>query len=65
MLKNSASGVLASLRGLTYRSVRRASLLVAALLDGNFEHLAWCAHVVLEVQANEIPARALSFPKSI
>jgi hypothetical protein len=37
MLKKSASGVLASLRGSTYRSVRLASSLAAALLDG-FEH---------------------------
>jgi hypothetical protein len=38
MLKKSASGVLASLRGSTYRSVRLASSLVAAFLDGLFEH---------------------------
>ena len=38
MLKKSASGVLASLRGSTYRSVRLASSLTAALLDGLFEH---------------------------
>ena len=38
MLKNSASGVVASLRGSTYRSVRFASSLAAALLDGLFEH---------------------------
>jgi len=31
-------GVLASLRGSTYRSVRLASSLAAALLDGLFEH---------------------------
>ncbi len=36
-LKKSASGVLASLRGSTYRSVRLAALLAAALLDGIFE----------------------------
>jgi hypothetical protein len=40
MLKKSASVVLASLRGSTYRSVRLASLLAAALLDGLFEHSA-------------------------
>jgi hypothetical protein len=34
----SASGVLVSLRGSTYRSVRLASSLTAALLDGPFEH---------------------------
>jgi hypothetical protein len=38
MLKKSASGVLASFRGSTYRSVRLASSLAAALLDGHFEH---------------------------
>jgi hypothetical protein len=38
MLEKSASGVLASLRGSTYRSVRLASSLAAALLDGLFEH---------------------------
>ncbi len=34
MLKNAASGVLASFRGSTYRSVRLTSSLTAALLDG-------------------------------
>ena len=38
MLKKSASIVLASLRGSTYRSVRLASSLAAALPDGLFEH---------------------------
>ena len=38
MLKKAASGVLASLRGSTYRSVRLAYSLAAALLDGIFEH---------------------------
>jgi hypothetical protein len=38
MLKKSASSVLASLRGSTYRSVRLAASLAAALLDGLFEH---------------------------
>ena len=38
MLKKSASGVLASLRGSAYRSVRLASSLAAALLNGLFEH---------------------------
>jgi hypothetical protein len=46
MLKKSASGVLASLRGSTYRSVRLASSLAAALLDGHFEHPAWLLDVV-------------------
>ena len=38
MLKKSASSVFASLRGSTYCSVRLASSLAAALLDGLFEH---------------------------
>jgi hypothetical protein len=38
MLKKSASFVLASLRGSTYRSVRLASSLAAALLNGLFEY---------------------------
>src|SRR5437016_10155644 len=38
MLKKSASFVLASLKSSTYRSVRLASSLTAALLDGLFEH---------------------------
>ena len=38
MLKKSASGVLASLRGSTYRNVSLASSLAAALLDSLFEH---------------------------
>ena len=38
MLKKSASGVLASFRGSTYRSVRLASSLATALLDSHFEH---------------------------
>jgi len=44
MLKKSASGVLASLRGSTYWSVRLASSLAAALLDGLFEHPALFEH---------------------
>jgi hypothetical protein len=38
MLKKTASIVLASLRGSTYRSVRLASSLATALLDSLFEH---------------------------
>jgi len=38
MLKKSASVVLASLSGSTYRGVRLATSLAAALLDGHFEH---------------------------
>jgi len=50
MLKKSASGVLASLRSSTYRSVRLASSLAAALLDGLFEHPARCSPVVLDLR---------------
>ena len=38
MLEKSISIVLASFRGSTYRSVRLASSLAAAALDGLFEH---------------------------
>jgi hypothetical protein len=38
MLKKSTSGVLASLKRSTYRTVRLAFSLTAALLDGLFEH---------------------------
>jgi hypothetical protein len=38
MLKKSTSVILASLRDSTYRSVRLASSLAAALLDSLFEH---------------------------
>jgi hypothetical protein len=46
MLKKAASGVLASLRSSTYRNVRLASSLTAALLVGLFEHpeLLWHQH---------------------
>jgi hypothetical protein len=44
MLKKSASIVLASLSGSTYRGVRLATSLAAALLDGHFEHPAMIVH---------------------
>jgi hypothetical protein len=62
MLKKSASGVLAALRGSTYRSVRLASSLAAALLDGLFEHPAWCAHIIPNVLNSEIQAYPQRFP---
>ena len=54
MLKKSANIVLASLRGSTYRSVRLASSLAAALLDGLFEHPAnrSCAITTLTFSAS-------------
>jgi len=56
MLKKSASGVLASLRGSTYRSVRLASSLAVALLDGLFEHPARCTPVAPDALTSEILA---------
>ena len=55
MLKMSASGVLTSLRGSTYRSVRLASSLAAALLDDLFEHPAGRSSLIQDVQAIEVP----------
>jgi hypothetical protein len=69
MLKKSASGVLASLRGSTYRSVRLASSLAAALpaerrvlarwgwageTAGLFEHPVWCTPGILNVQVSDL-----------
>jgi hypothetical protein len=64
MLKKSVSIVLASLRGSTYRSVRLASSLAAALLDGLFEHPAWCSPVVQDMRISEVPACLLSFSEA-
>ena len=76
MLKQSASFVLASLRGSTYRSVRLTSSLAAALLgtkrvsarlgwegekSGLFEHHAWCSPVVPHVRTIEVFAYQHSF----
>jgi len=56
MLKKSASIVLASLRGSTYRSVRLASSLTAALLGRLFEHPAWLWSCCPRCRTNKIPA---------
>ena len=61
MLKKSASGVLASLRGSTYRGVRLTSSLAAALLDSLFEHPARGSSVALDVKAVESPPCHNSF----
>ena len=50
MLKQSASGVLAALRGSTYRSVRLASSFAAALLDDIFEHPVACSGTIIDVR---------------
>jgi hypothetical protein len=62
MLKKSASFVLASLRGSTYRSVRLASSLAAAALDGHFEHPASrsCAIIIRKITVDF--EHKLSFP---
>ena len=49
------SGVLASLRGSMYRSVRFASSLVTALPDSLFEHPVWSAPVAQDVWTIECP----------
>ena len=51
MLKKAASGVLASLRGSTYRSVRLASSFAAALLTDFFSILRACFHLALHMLA--------------
>jgi rare lipoprotein A len=56
MLKKAASGVLASLRGSTYRSVRLAPSLAAALLDGLFEHPAGAFYFFSEGIVHSSPA---------
>ncbi len=61
MLKKSASGVLASLRSSTYRSVCLVSSLAAALLDGLCEHPARGFSVVLDVRTIEFPPCHNSF----
>jgi len=65
MLKKSASFVLASLRGSTYRSVRLASSLTAALLNGFFEYPSWHSPVALDVQINDILHAHIVFPKPV
>jgi hypothetical protein len=64
MLRKSASGVLASLRGSTYRGVRLASSLAAALLDGLFEHPGWCSLAAPAVTIREVLACPHSFPQT-
>jgi hypothetical protein len=64
MLKKSASFVLASLRGSTYRSVRLASSLAAALLDGLFEHPAdYSGAMTLRIITTACPAKTEFFRK--
>jgi hypothetical protein len=64
MLKKSASGVLALLRGSTYRSVCLTSWLAAALLDDIFEHP---ATMLASTPSCKIPTGIvfkLSFPEA-
>jgi hypothetical protein len=57
-----ASFVLASVRDSTYRSVRLASSLAVAFLDGLFEHPAWCVPVIPNVSNKDISTCSQSFP---
>jgi hypothetical protein len=61
MLKKPTSAVLASLRGSTYRSVRFASSLAAALLNGLFEHPVLCTPITPVVPTGVIQAHPQNF----
>jgi hypothetical protein len=61
MLKKSASGVLASLRGSTYQSVRLTSSLAAALLNSLFEHPAGDPALSTYLLPVDLAAQKLSF----
>jgi hypothetical protein len=61
MLKKSASGVLTSLRGSTYQSVRLTSSLAAALPDSLFEHPAGDPALSTYLLPVDIAAQKLSF----
>jgi hypothetical protein len=61
MLKKSASGVFASLRGSTYQSVRLTSSLAAALLDSLFEHPAGDPALSTYLLPVDLAAQKLSF----
>ena len=61
MLKKSASGVLASLSGSTYQSVRLTSSLAAALLDSLFEHPAGDPALSTYLLPVDLAAQKLSF----
>jgi len=61
MLKKSASIVLASLRDSTYRSVRLASSLAAALLGSLFEHPAGNTALSTYVSSEDLAAQKTEF----
>ena len=61
MLKTSASGVLAAVRGSTYRSVSLASLLAAALMTAFLSILQGRSPVVPHVRTIEVLACRNSF----
>ena len=63
LLKKSASFVLASLRGSTYRSVRLASSLAAALLDSLFEHPAGASTINIPTISGPCRAKTEFFSK--
>jgi len=58
VMRRAANGVLASFRGSTYRSVRLASSLAAALLNSLFEHPAkifFCGETHTDHQRSDVP----------
>jgi hypothetical protein len=61
----SPGGVLASLRGSTYRSVRLASSLAAALPDSLFEYPVRNFHVVQDMQISDVVRAEIVFPLPI
>ena len=63
VLRKSVSFVLASLRGSTYRSVRLASSLAAALLNGLFEHPGKCFPVEPDMRTIEVSCARIVFPQ--
>jgi len=65
MLKKSPRGVLASLRGSTYRSVRLASLLAAALLAAFLSILKFFRREHSNGKLQPYCGRQLSFPQSV
>ncbi len=64
MWKKTASGVLVSLRGSTYRNVRLASSLTAALLDSLFTHPARLFRVVSTFDIRDDYEANMSFTAS-
>jgi hypothetical protein len=64
MLKKSASFVLVSLRGSTYRSARLTSSLTVAALDSLFEHPGRYSPAISDVATSKVLACTHSFPQT-